>query len=318
MNEKLILTLLNISRVSRKTINTLLRITKPPEFNSKDIQEMFVSGKRINKKIPIPTLENIELAINKSEEILRNSYQNNIHCITILDKDFPSKLKNIDDPPVLLFYKGNKECICENKSIAIIGSRKATLHGLKIAERLGKIFGEDGFVVVSGLAKGCDEFAHIGCVNVRGKSIAVLPGGLDKIYPSSNERLANKILENGGCLISEYSIGTKPFKNYFVERDRIQSALSKAVLIVETTMDGGTMHTAQYASNQNKILACYNNDKFYGDSDEIKGSRKLITEEKALEIKNEDDIEMLKKKIYEEDKFVNETIDIIPIQTKLF
>lgn len=318
MNEKLILTLLNISRVSRKTINTLLRITKPLGFNSKDIQEMFVSGKRINKKIPIPTLENIELAINKSEEILKNSHENSIHCITILDKDFPTKLKNIDDPPVLLFYKGNKDCIFEDKSIAIIGSRKATLHGLKIAERLGKIFGEDGFVVVSGLAKGCDEFAHMGCVNARGKSIAVLPGGLDKIYPSSNERLANEILENGGCLISEYSIGTKPFKNYFVERDRIQSALCKAVLVIETTIDGGTMHTAQYALNQNKILACYMNNNIYGNCEAIEGNVKLIIEDNAIQIKNEEDIEVLKRKIYEYKKFVNESIEIIPMQTKLF
>lgn len=318
MNERLISTLLNISRVSRKTINVLLKVAKPTGLTPKDIQEMFVNGRRINKKIPIPTLENIELAINKSEETLKNSHENNIQCITILDEDFPSKLKNIDDPPVLLFYKGNKECIFENKAIAIIGSRIATIHGLKIAERLGCVFGKEGFTVVSGLAKGCDELAHRGCVNVKGKSIAVLPAGLDNIYPNSNERLANEIIENGGCLISEYPIGTKPFKNFFVERDRLQSALSKVILVVETNIDGGTMHTAQYALNQNKILACYNNHDFYSNSEAADGNIKLIIEDKALEIKNEVDIEMLKKKIYEDKEFVNESIEIIPMQTKLF
>jgi len=300
MNDLLILTLLNIPKVSRKIINNLIKnreVISTNSMESIDIKNIFLKGRIVNTKISIPTIEEIDIAKAKAEEVLCNSIENGINNITILDDCFPQKLKKIEDPPVILFYKGNKSCIYANKSVAIIGTRKPTSHGEKIAERLGYLFGKDGYVVISGLAKGCDEFGHKGCVSVSARSIAVLPGGLDHIYPASNKDLARMILENDGCLISEYSIGTKPFKSQFVERDRLQSALSEAVIVVETDVKGGTMHTVEYALNQNKIVACYKHSMKYLDNNQTHGNIKLIEEGKAFSISSPKDIEELKIKI---------------------
>lgn len=322
MNAKLIITLLNIPRVSRKTINTLIKAKIASEINLDEIKSMFIQGKLINNRISIPTDEIINEAIIKAEETIYESDKNDINYITILDDDFPNKLKYINDPPVIIYYKGNKKCILDDKSIAIIGTRTPTPHGEKISERLGYLFGKDDFVVVSGLAKGCDEFAHKGCVSIGGKSIAVLPCGLDTIYPASNKELAKLILDNNGCIVSEYPVGVKAFKSYFVDRDRIQSALSQAILVIEAEEKSGTMHTVKFGIEQNKILSCYKNDIVYNTDKNISGNIKLIKESDALAITSSTDIQKLKNQIINKLNYSNNNdktpSSILPIQTTLF
>ena len=184
MNALILLTLLNIPRVSRKTVNYILKVTDSIDLNEDNIIKVFMKAKDSNKKINIPTKEQIREAKNKAENIITESKNEGINIITVLDEDFPDKLKDINDPPVLLYYKGNKECLNEEKSVAIIGTRMPTNKGIEIADNLWTFFAKEGFVVVSGLAKGCDELGHKGCVKVNGKSIAVLPCGLDTIYPA--------------------------------------------------------------------------------------------------------------------------------------
>lgn len=330
MNELLILTLLNINRVSRKTINTILEIIEGliveehlKDFVEEDIIEIFKQAALKYKRISIPNLENVKDAKQKAKNIINRSREENIYSITILDSDFPNKLKSIPDPPVILFYKGNRQCLLTNKAIAIIGTREPTLKGKEKAEQLGNLFTREGFVIVSGLAKGCDELGHKGCVDVQGKSIAVLPGGLDKIYPASNKSLAESILKYDGCLISEYPIGSRPFKNNFVERDRIQSALSEAVIVVETNVSGGTMHTAEFALEQKKILACYKHSEEYINNEQTHGNIKLMNERKAIGIYTKNDIKNLQKLIeekIEESENGSSKISIseeVAVQTKL-
>ncbi|MGG7060152.1 DNA-processing protein DprA [Clostridium nigeriense] len=295
MNTRLIITLLNIPRVGKKTTNKLLKFELPKQLNILQIKELFIRAKHLNKEINIPSNESIEEGIKKAEKIIEKSNKLNIGYITILDKEFPQKLKFIKNPPPIIYYKGNKECIFNDKSIAIIGSRKANEHSLKVSYRLAEIFTSDEFIIISGLAKGCDEFAHKGCINSKGKTIAVLPCGLDTIYPKSNEFLADEILKYDGCLISEYQVDTEVQKNNLIERDRIQSALSQCVLIVEASIDSGTMHTANYAIEQNKILACYQNPNILNIN--MGGNEKLIKENKAIIISNKNEINDLKYKI---------------------
>lgn len=319
MNDKLILTLLSIPQVSRKIVYNLIQRNNKEDINYNNIINLINQAKSLNSRIKVPSKEELKIYMNEAEDILRLSKDNDINNITILDEDFPIKLKSIKDAPVILFYKGNKECILENKSVAIIGTRTPTKHGEEIAEKLGKIFGNHGFIVTSGLAKGCDEFGHKGCVEVGGKSIAVLPGGLDKIYPASNKTLANSILKNNGCLVSEYPIGKRPFKSSFVERDRLQSALSQAVIVVETDLVGGTMHTVGYTIQQKRVLVCYKHQDDLLSYKQTRGNQKLIREGKAIGIYSKNDIEQLKKIVEQKaTELENRQLPVVEVQQKLF
>lgn len=328
MNELLILTLLNIPKVSRKTVNSLLEtINNMIEINGgipiddREIIEVFQQGSLNNRRIIIPKLDSIKLAKEKAESIILKSKAEKINSITILDNDFPNKVKNIDDPPVILFYKGNKECLLADKTIAVIGTREPTVLGKDKAEQLGNLFAKEGFIITSGLAKGCDELGHKGCIDAKGKSIAILPGGLDKIYPSSNKNLAESILKYEGCLVSEYVVGSRPFRSSFIERDRLQSAFSEGVIVVETDVVGGTMHTVEFTLKQKRILACYKHPKKYWNEKKTHGNIKLINEGKAIGLYTKNDIEEFKqlilKRINEKNKFNMLEKGEIGIQTKL-
>ena len=320
MNALMVFTLINIPKVNRKTINYLLNVTDISSLDENDMLSAFTQAKATNKRIAIPTVESIRTARNKAEEIINETKKQGIGIMTILDEDFPERLKEINAPPVLLFYKGNKECLSEKKSVGIIGTRTPTPKGKEIAEKLGSFFAAENFVVVSGLAKGCDEAGHKGCVEGKGRSIAVLPCELNTIYPSSNKKLAEQILQNGGCLISEYPIDTKPNKNYYIQRDRLESALSEALVVVETATSGGTMHTVGFAREQNKLIACYKHSSEYLNCKEIEGNQVLIKEEKAIGIYSQNDVLNLKKLIL--DRIMNkehkeEDKEVI-IQTSMF
>lgn len=307
MYEEYILTLLQLNNVGKRTISKILSCTNYMPTTAEGIREVFEKTKLYAKKLRIPETHEVYKAMESAYIIKKQCKEKGIKIITILNKDFPEKLKAIKVPPVLLFYKGNFECIKEEKSVAIIGSRRLTEHGKKVAEKLGYIFGKEGFVIVTGLALGCDEYAHIGSLKVKGRNTAAMPCSLDNIYPPENKKLAQEILNNDGCLISEYPSGTEPFKGNFIERDRLQSALSKAIIVVETKKDGGTMHTANFAIEQNKKLYCYvPRNQYLGDV-QTEGNRELLLYKKAFPLRNEEDIEDIKRLIKDNNIQINKT-----------
>ena len=172
------------------------------------------------------------------------------------DGCYPKRLCDLTSAPEILYYIGDITA-CENIVIAVIGKRSAQDRYLQIAHRIGKLLAENGCTVLNGLAVGCDTHALEGAIAAKGKAVAVMPGGLDEIYPKSNKKLAEKIIESGGCLISEYPNGTKPQKYTFVQRDRIQAMLSNKIFVVDSEKDGGTMHTVEYAYKLAKPLGCF-------------------------------------------------------------
>ena len=171
-----------------------------------------------------------------------------IEEIFIEDKEYPEQLKNIYDPPLKLYVLGNKE-ILNQKGIAIVGTRKATEYGKKVAFQFAKELCGKGINIISGLAVGIDTYAHMGAIQPKctGKTIAVLGSGLDEIYPKENIDLAKQIIKSGGCIISEYPIGTKPENLNFPQRNRIISGLSEGVLVVEASEKSGSLITADFA-----------------------------------------------------------------------
>lgn len=246
-----------------------------------------------------PLLENdkqLELfnsVCERTEQLMAESTRQGIFILSIHDQDYPLSLKTIDNPPLLLFVKGNKDLLQNPKKIAIIGTRTPSEQGLVSALKISSRLAQAHFIIVSGLALGCDTAAHQGCLNVQGKTIAVLAHGLDTIYPRANQALANAILGMEGCLVSEYPIGFRAEKYRFVERNRIQSGLSQGVIVIETGLEGGTMHTAQFAKRQNRALACLSySDEITQNNPaiHIDGNKSLIKNQHAFPLTHKNDV----------------------------
>ena len=177
-----------------------------------------------------------------------------IEELKITDKEYPQNLKEIYDPPKSIYVLGNKHLL--NKTgIAIVGSRDATQYGKYISSKIARELSEKGINIISGLAIGIDEYAHIGALQQnKGKTIAVLGSGIDQLYPKQNIELARKIIRSGGCIISEYPIGTKPDKKNFPQRNRIISGISQGILVVEAGEKSGALITAEFGLEQGKEI----------------------------------------------------------------
>ena len=187
------------------------------------------------------------------ETVLDEFYKYNISAVTFASKNYPEKLKNIDEPPLVLYARGDI-ALLGKKSIAIVGTRKPTTYGRIVTEKFTKELSEAGLVTVSGLAYGIDTIVANSTIDAGGKTIAVLAGGLDSIYPSSNKYLAEKVVQCGGLLISENRPKVKPLSFSFIKRNRIVSALGLGLLIVEAGKNSGTMSTAKHAIEQGREL----------------------------------------------------------------
>lgn len=167
------------------------------------------------------------------------------HIITLADADYPQALLNIPDPPLILYVKGRLDLL-NHSSLAVVGSRNATTQGLRNAEAFALAVSEAGLCIVSGMAHGIDTAAHIGGLAGKGSSIAVVGTGLDKVYPSANRDLAHQLALKG-TLISEFPLGTPPLAHNFPRRNRIISGLSKGCLVVEASLQSGSLITARLA-----------------------------------------------------------------------
>ncbi len=175
-----------------------------------------------------------------------------VKAISYFDGDYPANLKEIYDPPVVLYVKGR--LIPEDRySIAIVGSRRASRYGLQTSERLGYELAVRGLTVVSGLARGIDAAGHKGALKAKGRTIAVLGSGLANIYPPEHRKLADEISENG-AVVSEFPMECEPYKDNFPRRNRIISGLSLGVVVVEAAKNSGALITTDFALEQGREL----------------------------------------------------------------
>src|SRR5690625_2851923 len=199
-----------------------------------------------------------EKATDEANRQVELAKENKSRIISIHDEDFPPLLKELAkknmDVPVLLFIKGRlaKE---SNNAVAIVGTRKPTKAGEIITERISRYFIDQGWSLVSGLALGCDAIAHDTAVKSEAHTVAVLAHGLHMVAPKSNQRLADEIIATGGALISEYPFGHGALAPNFVRRDRIQAALAQGVIMVQSDLDGGSLHAARAALKYDRWLA---------------------------------------------------------------
>ena len=209
--------------------------------------------------------------------------------IYINSDNYPERLRNIYDPPKKLYVLGNFK-ILKEKAIAIVGSRKATEYGKKVAFQISQELTKENINVVSGLAIGIDTYAHLGAILIQNQAgtIAVLGSGIDVIYPKENIELARKIIQTGGCIVSEYPLGTKPNKINFPQRNRIISGLSDGVVVVEASEKSGSLITAEFGIEQGKeIFAVPGNI----DNPLNRGTNKLIQDGAKMVLSSKDILE---------------------------
>lgn len=223
--------------------------------------------------------------IEKSKNVLlmkkyeRYIQKNNIHLINITDENYPKLLKEIYDPPITLFCKGDITLL-NQEAFAIIGCRNATSYGNLMSKEIAYKLAKENILIVSGLAKGIDVNAHRGALMAHGKTIAVLGCGVDIPYPTENIGIYKEIIQKG-LVISEYIVGTKPEAGNFPARNRIISGLTKGILVVEATQKSGSMITVDFALDQGRnvyaVPGNINSPNSVGTNELIKQGAKLVT-----------------------------------------
>lgn len=206
------------------------------------------------------------------------SAQKGIKLVTLHDTAYPEGLRNIHDAPVVLYIRGDLR-EADKYAVAMVGSRVSTNYGIQIAERMGHKLASSGLTVVSGMARGIDTAAHKGALKAGGRTLAVLGSGIDVPYPSSN-RVLMRDIESSGAVISEFPLGTPPNRENFPRRNRIISALSFGVVVVEAARGSGSLITATYALDQGReVFAVPGNitsRNSRGTNDLIKKGAKLV------------------------------------------
>lgn len=205
----------------------------------------------IYKANTLPDGIELDKDLSAAEAVARKCIQKNIGVLPFSAPEFPARLRNIPDPPLILYYRGVLPDLSERPAIGVVGTRKATGYGLHQAELISEQLVQQGAVVVSGGADGVDTAALSSAIKAGGATVAVLGFGVDVVYPRTNRRLFTDILENG-CLISEYQPGAAPIAWHFPARNRIISGISNGVLVVEAPKRSGALLTADYALEQGR------------------------------------------------------------------
>ena len=290
------LTLLSVPSIGISRANELSKYFKKDIYDPVEFYEILEHARNNNQKLPQIGYKDIESAINNARRQIDEAVENEVSIISYDDENYPERLRSIKNYPLTLFCKGNIDTFNTEFSAALIGMRKPSEVGKRAAFDFGVKLAEMDITVISGLAIGCDTEGHKGCVSKKGQGVAVLAHGLDKIAGVSRT-LADALLDNDGCLVSEYPLGTNPQKHFYVERDRIQSGMSDAVIVIETDVDGGTMHTVRFSENQSRKIFCLNPKESNSGKIIAPGNEVLINEGKATAIESAKDLEEALKNI---------------------
>jgi DNA processing protein len=259
-----------VSKLNFEQLADLLLLLSVDGIGPGKIRNLLARFKKVNKILSAPYSELVksdgiskELAsriqkANSLRKVIEDQLDKDLHrlqkingrIITVWDEEFPSLLKKIYDPPLLLYYKGhlNEK---DNFAIAIVGTRQPTGYGKIQTEKITEELSLQGITIISGMARGVDSIAHRTALKSNGRTIAVIGSGLDVIYPPENRKLFDEIAERG-LIISEFNLGTKPDAPNFPKRNRIISGLSLGTVIIETGITGGAMQTARLALDQNR------------------------------------------------------------------
>lgn len=250
--EKVIIWLNSFDFLSLKKLHQFVEMYPDCEM----VWNNFESDKE--KMLEIVTEEQYTKMLFSHDESFLNNYirsfdSQNVKIVTIKSKTYPQLLRETISPPVILYCRGNVDLL-KTTCVAIVGTRRCTKYGKEVTYRFAYDIANSGLTVVSGLADGVDSVAHTATLDAKGHTIAVLACGINNCYPATNKPLYDRIVENDGLIISEHKPNEKALAYYFPARNRIIAGLSKGVLITEATEKSGSMHTKEYALENNRDL----------------------------------------------------------------
>ena len=296
-----VITLQNIKGIGPKAI---LKIGAAVESKRIDtIKQLYQTLQDLKIKKGSITMNELLDAEGVAKSIIIRSEKEGIGVVSYYDDEFPEILRHCmneegkEEPPIVLYYKGDWS-VTKMPGLAVIGTREMLKEGEKAGKYLAGEFVKRGFCIVSGLAIGCDTSGHRGALDAGGKTIAFLAHGLDSIYPPENTELANEIVEKGGLLISEYTIGTPVNRYALVARDRLQAGMSFATLVVHTGIQGGTMHAVNTTIVENKpvYVVKFQNGELHRN-EKVQGNDYLVEKKGAKYISGADNIDDIVKSI---------------------
>ncbi len=247
------------------------------------------------------------------ERVWEEIHKQGVSVLTWDEEAYPRGLKEVDQPPPVLYVRG--ELRPEDEwAVAVVGTRRITAYGRQVAEEIAGVLARNGVTVVSGLARGIDTVAHQAALNAGGRTLAVLGCGVDRIYPPENRRLAERIISNG-ALISDYPMGTPPEGQNFPPRNRIISGLSLAVVIVEAGLTSGALITASFAADQGReVFAVPGNIR----AAQSKGTNRLIQEGAHPLLDPQEVLEALNLTMVAEHRSARLVLPADPVEAQLF
>lgn len=248
--------LLSLPRVGRKTAIALGRLLHDPSEDEVGDALKRVSGEGKIRGFRVPDQAGLMAARDAAHRVSDACSEAGIQVHGFDSPTFPRRLRGISDPPAVIFTRGAPGALSTSLAVAVVGTRRPSDLGLRTSHRIGWRLPSLGAAVINGLALGCDVAALSGCAEARGVAVAVLAHGLHVVNPAANRTVAKKLVEGGGCLVSEYAPGVGAQRQFFVDRDRLQSGLADAVIVIETQEVGGTMHTVEFARQQGRSVAC--------------------------------------------------------------
>ena len=252
------------------------RILADRESLPEDCDQLLEMVARSDLMSPVrPDIEHFSSAWDNASRLLESLPAKNLEVIPFSSSRFPGPLQRIEDAPALLFVRGSVD-VLQRHCIAVIGSRSADDFGQQMATTVGKRCAAAGYPVVSGLAAGCDTAAHRGCLDGDEPTVAFLAHGLDHVFPPENRALADQIVAQGGALVSEYFPDQELDSDQFIERDRLQSGLSRGVIFIQSELTGGALHTVQFARQQQRPIAAIVAPENDVSGELYAGNRRLI------------------------------------------
>ncbi len=247
------------------------------------------------------------------EQVQQRLQSLNVQVLTWDDETYPRHLKEIDQPPPVLYLRGTLQPE-DDWAVAIVGTRKVTAYGRQVAEEVASALAHSGVTIVSGLARGIDSIAHQAAVNAGGRTLAVLGNGVDLVYPPENRKLAAQVMEHG-ALLSDYAIGTQPDGQNFPPRNRIISGLSLAVIIVEAGDTSGALITATFAAEQGRdVFAVPGNI----NAPQSRGTNRLIRDGAQPLLSPQDVLETLNLTMVTEHQAARVALPADPVEARLY
>ncbi|MDO8177010.1 MAG: DNA-processing protein DprA [Undibacterium sp.] len=243
--------LLTLRKLDQVGPATLRKIIADPSFESESIPQLALRHDKVAKALIKDGA--LAEAIAAAETAIANLKSLGAMLLSEQDDQYPQLLRCAPEHPFFLAYLGNIPQT--QKALTIIGTRQPTAHGSVIAERVTTYFSENGWSIISGLALGCDAIAHRVALDCGAHTVAVLAHGLHTIAPKSNDSLAQRILANGGALITEFVFGEDPIPRNFATRDKTQAGMSRGVVMIQSDLIGGSLHASRASLGYGRILA---------------------------------------------------------------